>query len=159
MDNRKLQIQAANEIIDVLVRGKHKFLVILLLFLMFFVSEEHNGIFEDLLASNFLDSAIDILAAYVKNPPSVTSTLSTSPELQQKNQLALSVCKILAQSTEGKEFLSTNDFSFLFLLKMLQSVKQLPRKKPLQHLFPLYHQNSSRRCWYKLLKHCVTLLR
>ena len=59
--------------------------------------EEHNGIFEDLHACHLSARVVELLSAYAKHPP----TGSTS-ETTKQHQLALALCKILSQATEGK---------------------------------------------------------
>lgn len=72
------KIQAANEIADLLVR------------------EQHNGIFEDLLASHLPPKVAELLTTYAKSPPT-----GSSSEATKNHQFALALSKIMAQATEG----------------------------------------------------------
>eukprot|EP00026_Physarum_polycephalum_P000300 Phypoly_transcript_00300.p1 GENE.Phypoly_transcript_00300~~Phypoly_transcript_00300.p1 ORF type:complete len:1780 (+),score=292.27 Phypoly_transcript_00300:209-5341(+) len=129
MDDLTIKVQAANEIYDLLVR------------------EEHNGIFEDLLACHLPARVAELLCAYAKQPPS-----GSSSDASKQHQLALALCKILSQATEDatvSEMLGGGDlvgalFSILSFASRLDSTLLAYAAKTLCHLaqFDIEHRKE-----------------
>jgi hypothetical protein len=76
---------------------------------LFLFAEEHNGIAEDLTACHLPARVAELLSAYAKNPPN-----GSSSETAKQNQLALALCKILSQATEGTDNFPSFFFFFFF---------------------------------------------